>query len=178
MYLGIGFAQRQDAFDLRAALDDQMRRLSRFGDSSTGGSGQTDSNGVSGVAKKDAGLNRKLDDMTLKEGQKIKLNLNLGGRGNGGASRARAQDTGNGGGAVPLLAGPMSLKPPVSVPPPSTTSVPAPLSVDPPAATAIATPTAPSADILGDMCPLSSTVAASASTGGDDDHDDDWGDFQ
>lgn len=169
IYLGIGFSQRQDAFDLRAALDDQMRRVSRMHGDSGQDDGVDDSNDA--TAAKDSGLNRKLDDMTLKEGQKIKINLNLGG---GSRARPSQEADGSGGviGAVPLLSAPSLMVPPS----PATKKV------------------ASAADVMGPLSPMMTSsapapvgaaipapiipVATGTVDNSDDDEDDDFGDFQ
>jgi hypothetical protein len=169
IYLGIGFTQRQDAFDLRASLDDQIRRLARMnggGDSAVGGDDADRSDAT--ATSSNSGLNRKLEDMTLKEGQKIKINLNIG----GGSSRARAEksDTGCGGGVVPLLAAPSLMVPP---PPAATATIKVQQSSNPAVAAdgVLNPPVTPSA--VAEPAVQENGAAPAA-----DDDDDDWGDFQ
>ena len=73
-YVGIGFAERQSAFDLRAALDDELKRIAR---GEQGGSGSLDG-GEEG--SEDAGAAAPKVDRSLKEGETIKVNLKVLGK--------------------------------------------------------------------------------------------------
>lgn len=73
-YLGIGFRERQSAFDLRAALDDELRRSSRL--QSLENARTLDDHGEHGEDKPLPPL-KGMKDLSLKEGETIKVNLNI-----------------------------------------------------------------------------------------------------
>ncbi|GBG27394.1 Adaptin ear-binding coat-associated protein 1 [Hondaea fermentalgiana] len=137
-YIGIGFQERQSAFDLRAALDDEVRRISR-GEHLLAAE-DDESNDLPPVDAPPA------VDRSLKEGETIKVKLNIGGSGT--ARKKPGAKTG----------GSLKLKPPksssrVRAPPGTTAATPA---VAPAAAPAAAPAPAPapapasSAPDLGD----------------------------
>mmetsp|Transcript_12932 Transcript_12932/g.15679 ORF Transcript_12932/g.15679 Transcript_12932/m.15679 type:complete len:245 (-) Transcript_12932:102-836(-) len=65
-YIGIGFRDRQSAFDLRAALDDQIRRISRQHE-------VPESSSSDDLSKS----TEQLLDLSLKDGEKIAVKINL-----------------------------------------------------------------------------------------------------
>jgi len=66
-YIGIGFRDRQSAFDLRAALDDQLRRITR----------QHEAQSISSDEDQLKPVEKQLVDLSLKEGEKIAVKINL-----------------------------------------------------------------------------------------------------
>jgi len=93
-FIGIGFADRGDSFDLNVALQDHFKYLEKSAKFS-----QEQAQGISNQPKL---------DLSFKEGQTITLNIGKredGGRSSSssGTSRPRSAGTGNVGGPVPLL---------------------------------------------------------------------------
>uniref|UniRef100_L7M5I5 NECAP PHear domain-containing protein n=1 Tax=Rhipicephalus pulchellus TaxID=72859 RepID=L7M5I5_RHIPC len=101
-FIGIGFADRGDSFDLNVALQDHFKWLEKSEELEKGGSDPTQPH----------------LDLSFKEGQTIKINMNIGKSGSG-KSRPRAPTSGSGGGGIGLLPPPpggVKLPPPTSQP--------------------------------------------------------------
>mmetsp|Transcript_13992 Transcript_13992/g.22868 ORF Transcript_13992/g.22868 Transcript_13992/m.22868 type:complete len:246 (+) Transcript_13992:45-782(+) len=95
-YIGIGFQERQSAFDLRAALDDELKRISRGDDFDDEENEELPPPAAPAV------------DRSLKDGQTIKVNIKLG-----KGKKTAKKKTGNvslGGGIKPPGGG--GIKPP------------------------------------------------------------------
>lgn len=93
-FIGIGFEDRSDSFDLNVALQDHFKRIAQEQDEANNqGREEDDTPKI---------------DLSLKEGQTIKVNLNFGGK-KSGSTRPKPKSNPSGG--IPLLLPP----PPASV---------------------------------------------------------------
>ncbi|KAL3244225.1 hypothetical protein MRX96_018852 [Rhipicephalus microplus] len=100
-FIGIGFADRGDSFDLNVALQDHFKWLEKTEELEKGGSDPAQPH----------------LDLSFKEGQTIKINMNIGQKSGSGKSRPRAPTSGSGGGGIGLLPPPpggVKLPPPTS----------------------------------------------------------------
>ena len=145
-YIGIGFRQRQSAFDLRAALVDQIRRNQRL--TNAGGVGESNVEGSDLDGPKDGPVQPNLD-LSLKEGEKIKVKINIppGGR---RSTKPKKPAT-----------APLSLRPPDKVQP----------GLQPVAG-------AQASGNSGSSSAAAQGGAVAVAEDDVDDDDDDWGDFQ
>ncbi|XP_077510185.1 NECAP-like protein CG9132 isoform X1 [Amblyomma americanum] len=101
-FIGIGFADRGDSFDLNVALQDHFKWLEKSEELEKGGSDTS----------------QPQLDLSFKEGQTIKISMNIGQKSGSGKSRLRAATSGSsGGGGIGLLPPPpggVKLPPPAS----------------------------------------------------------------
>ncbi|KIY94088.1 Uncharacterized protein MNEG_13874 [Monoraphidium neglectum] len=154
-FLGLGFDDRGDAFDFTAALSDHERRLQRERDTAAA-AGAGRAGAASPVGGAAAALYQDRGDLSLRQGQTIRIELKKSGsRPSSGGSGGGASGGGGGGGflqrapSVPLaplapppvgaLGPPPVLAPP---PPPASSSAPGDSALQGPAARAAAPPKA------------------------------------
>lgn len=99
-FIGIGFADRGDSFDLNVALQDHFKWLEKSEELEKGGSDPS----------------HPQLDLSFKEGQTIKINMNIGKSGSGKSKPRSASSAGAGGGLglLPPPPGGVKLPPPAS----------------------------------------------------------------
>lgn len=97
-FLGLGFQERHEAFDFNVALSDHEKQVQRAKDVTSAANSAASGNAIApSIAQSDAATLYKKQDLSLKEGQTIKINMkrpgsaegaglfaNLGGKGSGG----------------------------------------------------------------------------------------------
>jgi len=154
-YLGIGFTERQSAFDMRATIEDELKRIQRGGEEETP------------VVRE----SKPAVDRSLKDGETIKVSINLGGK-----KKSKPLAGGDAAvGKLSLAASKISL----AAPPVAGSKVS--LSSPPTAASKAASTdlsTRASSPPLSQPQPTTQANDAKRSAEGGDDDDDDWGDFQ
>jgi hypothetical protein len=113
-FLGLGFNERNEAFDFNVALSDHERQVQRAKEvkvaATTASTGNQDA-----LPATDAGLLYKKQDLSLKEGQTIKINVKKPGGAEGGGFLSGLASTSNTGSTLPTLT-------PLAPPPSTTTS--------------------------------------------------------
>jgi hypothetical protein len=177
-FLAFGVAERADAFSFKSALQDHVRFVGRQrgADVRRAAEEALEAAAAAGDADAEAQLAKargKMRDLTLKEGQTIKIDTSkLGGGGKKKRAPPRPSGAAGGGGGGGGL-----LKPP---PPGGGLLKPPP----PPPSAAAAAPPAPAGAGAGDTAAAASAgagadvAAAPAGAPAAEEEDDDWGDFQ
>lgn len=121
-YIGVGFQERQSAFDLRAAIDDELKRIARSRHHAGGLDGAGDA-GAGAGADKAAGAGAAAQplpppvDRSLKEGETIKVKLKLSGARRARKASASASASASGGGGLLRPPGSAGIKAPRQIKP-------------------------------------------------------------